>query len=243
MLIISLSIIDPSFAVYCDLCSGGEQPRDPSAKFKYFSNKLNQEQIVSCKDASLMANNKVFSNCTQLHQRTKIYCGCDGNNSLERQCSLCKHDMLPNPSKVVAGKTCGNWENEANKDFIDDCGVYQYTYGYHCGCDVENDALEKDDTLENEVHENFCYICGNKTLPDPDKKIQYVNGKEEYCVEAEQKMNVRTNLNCSKMQSEYSDACSCNVIKPKIQTNRGNIIQINAQIYWISFMFVVVIIV
>jgi len=226
MLIILLSIIKPTFAVYCNLCSGGEEPRDPNAKLildienEFVSNK---NQVVSCHNASLMANNKIFSNCTELHQRTKSVCGCD----VERQCSLCKDGKLPNPSKIVAGKACGNWENEANKDFISNCGVYQNTYGNFCGCN--------DDTLKN-----FCYICGNSTLPNSDKKIQYEGGKEEYCLEAEQKKNVQTNLNCSEMQSTYSDACSCNDIQPKNQTSSGNIFQINAQKYWISFMFVVV---
>ncbi len=192
----------------CTLCSNAthEPLAGESASFMLPSG------FISCANASELAAQGSFSNCTALHTIAEQICQC-GDPSEEKepfQCPLCgEGQVLPLPDRLIASKTCQEWEDIAANDFEMDCTSYQKSFGSYCGCDISSDVNHFD---------GFCRICNDTLLPDPNKKVTFerTEGDQKvqytrYCVELEQDFNSMLNLDCDGTQKLYSQEglCDC----------------------------------
>ena len=101
----------------------------------------------------------------------------------------------------------------ASKDFEMDCPKWQKSIGSYCGCDISAPGH----------FDGFCRICDDELLSNPNKTVtfQSVNGAGEvtyytrYCAWLEQDFNTNVDLDCARMQSQYSEACSCGFVIDK----------------------------
>ena len=189
------SSITSVHAEICSLCADGSYPAEPQSKFTYTKN--GAPQAITCDMGYSLAPQGEFANCTALHAISSAICSC-GKANVTKVCNLCYlGEKLPNPTQIIANKTCAGWEATANKDFASDCPAYQKTYGYACGCMTNS-------TMFN----GYCSLC-KKPLPDPNQYVRYTDGTSEFCTAVEKKLNVKMFPNCSGTQSKYYQACGC----------------------------------
>lgn len=90
------------------------------------------------------------------------FCGCEDIFTMPiSACTLCSdRSPLPNPYKMVAGKSCLEWEREAIDRPDDECSSYQGSYGIACGCNEPNFSLSPFDS--------YCKLCANGYV-NPEK--------------------------------------------------------------------------
>ncbi len=162
---------------------------------------------LSCSEVAERAVEGYFSNCTILHSVSDGVCQC-GEELPPFSCPLCGNDsegdgtiVLPEPNRVVAGKTCQQWQDFATNDASTvDCTHYQTIVGAYCGCDIS----------QPNYFDGYCRLCKDKLLPDFDEKVTYQSGKQKYCVEVEVKLNTHPDdHDCEQFQDSHEKACGC----------------------------------
>jgi hypothetical protein len=189
---------------------------------------------ISCLDLSkLAAQGGVFSDCSQVHALSSAYCKC-GVEELPFMCPLCGYEdtnedtdedngmnvkepkILPEKRRVVAGKTCEEWEDHAtNYAPPVDCPHYQKSLGSYCGCDITSSESSSNEPID--FFEGFCKLCGDSLLPDYNKQVTFVDESREYCVKLELDVNIYER-NCVEKQNKFHDVCGCSSIGNSLPT-------------------------
>ena len=73
-----------------------------------------------------------YNDTTFVHNTTTRYVPPPQLNTPNALCKLCNYTWsVPYPQHVVRGQTCSNWNNKFK---LDNCLMYQGTYGAVCGC-------------------------------------------------------------------------------------------------------------
>lgn len=189
------------FAVKAEVCSLCPNINDTVSEFTVI--KFNEQLTANCSYADQLAREGYFSNCSAIHESyVPIACGC---SNLEYSCRLCgEGNELPLPNRKVAGRTCAEWEFEANTEFEQgDCNSWQKSMGAYCGCDISAPNF----------FDGFCRICNNTVLPNPNQTVTFVNGAVAYCASVEQDLNTQAatdaEVDCEFQQARYKKACKC----------------------------------
>lgn len=241
-LLLFLTTIPAIRSEICTLCPNAthEPLAGDSASFI-----LTDGTYLSCTKASELAPEGIFSNCTALHNRVAEICECgDPSTSNDPfQCPLCgEGQTLPLPDRMVANRTCREWEEKAANDFESDCPSYQKSFGSYCGCDIVSDPNH---------FEGFCRICNDALLPNPSKTVLFerIEGNQKvlytrFCAELEQDFNSRSVLDCEKTQADYGKetVCDCGYeIDPPTRppssdlgTSSGEMVRMNRNFYIIG---------
>lgn len=175
-------------------------------------------EFMKCSEAEKLAPEGFFSNCTGLHNLAADICECGLPSNETFQCPLCGEGAftLPFPNRVVANKTCTEWQEDANNDFEMDCFSWQKSFGSYCGCDVSAPGH----------FDGFCRICNNSILSRPNKTVNFIgrNGiYSEFCAVLEQDFNTKSDLDCGVMQKNYSSLCSCGWVIDNPDKPRENV--------------------
>jgi hypothetical protein len=160
--------------------------------------------FMKCSEAEKLAPDGFFSNCTGLHNLAADICECGLPSDETFQCPLCGEgtSILPFPDRVVANKTCQEWQDDANRDFEMDCFSWQKSFGSYCGCDVSAPGH----------FDGFCRICNDSILSKPNNTVTFIgrNGiYSEFCAFLEQDFNTKSDLDCEAVQKNYSSVCAC----------------------------------
>jgi len=165
---------------------------------------------LECSDIADKAVNGYFSNCTVLHSYSDLICQC-GPEEEPFTCSLCGDGVeLPEPGRMVAGKTCAEWQDFATLLApAMDCPYYQTSIAAYCGCD----------SSQPNFFEGFCKLCDDKILPNYNKKVAFVDGSQKYCVNVELEVNIYSNnYDCAYQQDKFKTACACSSDGPELPT-------------------------
>jgi|EP00979_Chaetoceros_neogracilis_P015379 hypothetical protein len=176
---------------------------------------------TTCSDAEELAPTGFYSNCTTLHNIAAEICECGIPSNKKFQCPLCGGDgkELPFPDRVVADKTCQQWQNKAHEDFEMDCIAWQKSFGSYCGCDI-SDPFHFD---------GFCRICNDTILSKPNRSVSFQGNNEVYtkhCAWLEQDLNTRSGFDCERdVQNVYSTHCDCGweIEQPSRSPNSNNL--------------------
>lgn len=189
-------------AEVCSLCPNEEHtPLAGDGASFYVSS---AESFIRCNKAEELASTGYFSNCTALHNQAAEICGCGIPSNETFSCQLCgEGNELPFPDRVVANKTCPEWQNDASNDFEKDCFVWQKSLGTYCGCDVS----------APKHFDGFCRICNDTILSKPNKTVTFqgsIGVYTESCASLEQDLNTRSGFDCElDVQNVYSKRCDC----------------------------------
>jgi len=153
-----------------------------------------------CYEVALKAASGYFNSCAVLHSWSDFVCNC-GEPEGDFICSLCGDGVpLPEPNRIVAGKTCHAWQEHATfDDFQEDCPNYQKAVGAYCGCDISTPGY----------WDGFCRVCGDTILPDHTEEVVFDNGDKKDCVQVEVDINTPYYSNCSFQQEKYKKSCGC----------------------------------
>lgn len=198
---ISILLTTGFFTGKAEECSLCPNINDTISEFAVI--KFNDQLTANCSYADQLAREGYFSNCTAIHESfIPIACGC---SDLEYSCRLCgEGNELPLPNRKVAGRTCAEWEYEANTEFEQgDCSSWQKSMGAYCGCDISAPGF----------FDGVCRICNNTLLPNPNQTVTFTNGRVAYCASVEQDLNtletVDAGIQCEDQQQKYKKACKC----------------------------------
>jgi hypothetical protein len=189
-------------AEVCSLCPNEEHtPLAGDGASFYVSS---AESFIRCNKAEELASAGYFSSCTALHNQAAEICGCGIPSNETFTCQLCgEGNELPFPDRVVANKTCPEWQNDASNDFEKDCFVWQKSLGTYCGCDVS----------APKHFDGFCRICNDTILSKPNKTVTFqgsIGLYTESCASLEQDLNTRSGFDCElDVQNVYSKRCDC----------------------------------
>lgn len=156
---------------------------------------------MNCSHAFDLAREGEFASCDDLHGNTGI-CQCGPLDQEPFKCNLCGGDQsLPRPDRMVAQKTCSEWQDIATKDFEMDCSSWQKSLGAYCGCDIS----------PPDFFDGFCRICDDKILPLWNQTVKFADGSEKYCVQIEQDVNTIQidDSSCLGAQETYQGPCEC----------------------------------
>lgn len=212
-LIVSLTIswwynLPTTEAEVCSICPNFN---DTIPDFVTTIIQFNDQLTANCTYADQLAREGYFNNCTAIHTSfVPSACGCP---SFESSCPLCGFEgegttsvakTLPLPNRKIAGRTCTEWEFQANQATGDgDCKSWQKTMGAYCGCDVSAPGF----------FEDVCRICNSTLIPNPNQTVTFTNGRVAYCTLIEQDLNTiaaaDANVNCVNEQGKYRNACNC----------------------------------
>ena len=190
-------------AEICTVCSNSSHVmNDESARIIWPPNNPDNTGL-RCSEVAEKAVEGFFSNCTVLHSYSDVICSC-GDEEPPFTCPLCdSNNQLPEPKRVVAGKSCEQWQQDASdetKVSSVDCTHYQTILGAYCGCDIS----------EPNYFDGYCRLCGDTLLPDFSQKVTYQSGRQAYCVEVEVKLNTNPDqYNCESYQGTHEKACGC----------------------------------
>lgn len=156
----------------------------------------------TCSNIAAKALDGYFPNCTAIHNQIANICKC-GPEEPPFTCPLCGNGIdLPEPNRVVAGKTCDKWQFHAtyNASTVD-CPYYQKSVGAYCGCDI----------TEPNYFDGFCKLCKDQILPDYNKDVQFVDGTQKSCVAVEVDTNAYSySKDCEQEQNKYASSCCTN---------------------------------
>jgi hypothetical protein len=203
--LITLQRHDFASAEVCTVCSNETHiMKDQTAKVIWPPGN-NENTALECSDIAAKAVVGFFSNCTILHSYSDDLCECGPKEEQPITCPLCGEGVsLPEPNRFVAGKSCLQWEEYATTEAFEmDCPYYQKSIGTYCGCDISDPNYFNHDG-------EFCRLCKNEIIPDYNKKVTYVDGTQNYCVNVEVDVNVYSyRYDCSLEQNKYKKAC-CN---------------------------------
>jgi len=204
LLLVFLALVSsPVLSEVCNLCPDpAHTPQDESAKFSYFKN--DEKIFVNCSYGYDLALQGEFSDCDALHGNTSAICQCGPPKDGPFQCSLCGDGIdLPSPTRVVADRTCTEWQEIASADFEMDCPSWQKSMGTYCGCNIASPGF----------FDGFCRLCNNTILPLANSTVTFVNGDVEFCAEIEQDINTASygldDTSCYNTQEKFKDACDC----------------------------------
>ena len=138
---------NPEEKVPCTLCSDGSPL--PDADVVIYAG-------TTCADLEERAANDFASNCEAWQSTAGFYCKCPSNVGMEKRCSICPGEALPDPFKMVlfengGSKSCLELEVEINRS-QGDCGRYQQLYAERCGCfDLDKGADYSGDDSSNDL--------------------------------------------------------------------------------------------
>lgn len=210
LLLVFSSTFSPIVGEICSICSNATHVmNDESARIIWPPGNPDNTGL-RCSEAATKAGEGFFSNCSVLHSYSDVICSC-GEEEPPFTCPLCggggggtsntTNDLLPEPNRVVAGKTCQQWEEYASTSaFSVDCIHYQTLLGAYCGCDISSPNY----------FEGYCRLCEDRLLPDMSEKVTYQSGKQAYCVEVEINLNTHPDqYNCESYQDTHEKACGC----------------------------------
>lgn len=216
----------------CDLCPFENQiPHKPWVVLTYKSETTGMYETTTCGDAQRLARLGAFNNCAMLHYISVYFCDCGAvydnvqtpsptpaptpaptEKPPPETCTLCTdRKPMANENKFVAGKTCHQWELEANSQDSQKeghCHIYQAALGIHCGCNAPNWNMYP--------YRTFCRICPEaEKMVDPTVKLNLGYAGTKYCVELEKDMNTDVFERCALEQRIYGPLCNCqNVPSP-----------------------------
>lgn len=200
-----------SLAEICSICSNETHiMHDESARVVWPPGNTDVSGL-QCSDIANKTVDGFFSNCTIIHSYSDIICKCGPIEQPTFTCPLCGDGVeLPEPGRVVTGKTCEQWQDQAtNQAFAMDCPYYQKSVGAYCGCDIS----------QPDFFEGYCRLCNNMILPDFDKQVAYVDGSKRYCLDVEIDVNIYSfRYNCTSEQNKYNKACGCDTVGPELPT-------------------------
>lgn len=200
--IVSLSSLNHNVsAEICTVCSNETHIMNDETARVIWPPGNSQSSGFSCSEIGEKAVQGYFTNCEGIHNLTDNICSCGLQTPLFT-CPLCGEGYeLEDPKRVVAGKTCEEWEDHAtNKASTADCPHYQTSLGAYCGCDIS----------KPDYFDEFCRICTDRILPDYNKKVTFTDGRQKYCVSVEVEVNAYSSrFNCSEQQNKFNKPCSC----------------------------------
>lgn len=188
----------PALAEKCSICD--DSITYPGAMFQYQLSGGGY-RWVNCTVGGQLALGGSFTNCTLLRANTEKIC-C--STPIPKTCPLCGiSTILPHPQRVIAGKTCAQWQADADYDFKGkNCDAWQKSMGIYCGCDI----------TDQNFFDGFCRICNSSILPNYNATIKWDNVavEETYCAVYEQKMNsLSQSQTCEFEQSRLKNSCQC----------------------------------
>eukprot|EP00551_Chaetoceros_affinis_P000001 CAMPEP_0203648182 /NCGR_PEP_ID=MMETSP0088-20131115/18021_1 /ASSEMBLY_ACC=CAM_ASM_001087 /TAXON_ID=426623 /ORGANISM="Chaetoceros affinis, Strain CCMP159" /LENGTH=241 /DNA_ID=CAMNT_0050506105 /DNA_START=47 /DNA_END=772 /DNA_ORIENTATION=+ len=200
----------------CTVCSDPSHiMNDPTARIVWPPG--NSEAVgYSCTEIGELLTNGTFTNCTNVQTTlSDDICMCGPDDPSSFTCPLCGDGVnLPEPNRVVAGKTCQGWQYFASYHTSTmDCPYYQKSIAAYCGCDIS----------DPDFFNGYCRLCGDKLLPNFNQKVNFVGGTSEYCAKIEVDVNVFAGVGnidskCDVEQEKYKKACKCDTIGVELPT-------------------------
>jgi hypothetical protein len=189
--------------IECPLCS--DPSRSPQDPFSIF---VAGEATMSCQTAYDLGPLRLPElNCTFWQQRGDTICQCGTQDtSTPNTCTLCESgEALPSPFLEVRPNTiCGQLQIEARRDVLENCVIWQQTYGVYCGC---NNSIVTGDGYD------VCRLCEDDEVFDPMAMVDYQRAEEREateeslsCGEVEFLANLSNN-SCSELTSMFGASC------------------------------------
>ncbi len=203
------AIISPPMMATADVCTVCSNPdhvmNDLTARIVWPPG--NSERVgFSCEEIGDLLTGGNFTDCANVQTVSDDICMCGPDDPSQFTCQLCGNGTpLPEPNRVVAGKTCFGWQYYASFHASTiDCPYYQTSMAAYCGCDIS----------DPEFFDDFCRLCGDTLLPDFNQKVTFVDGSQEYCAKVEVEVNVLSMVSnidwsCEAQQNKYEKACKC----------------------------------
>lgn len=138
-----------------------------------------------------------FEDCDYIEFLGSELCGCDAP---EPSCPVCSDGSpLPDPFLEVFGvDTCIEraffYAQEAADS--DNCKAVQATLGTYCGCEAAPT-----------VSDDICLLCGDGTVPFPNRFVELDDGTDGRCGLLELDANINENIVCSEAQAIWAPLC------------------------------------